>query len=51
MSFAPSDIVGEQSTPEANRIADFAGVLIDHLARVKRLPLRLSRVNARRIQW
>jgi len=37
MSFASSDIVGEQSTPEASRIADVAGVLIDHLARVRRL--------------
>src|SRR5205809_2111448 len=37
MSFAPPDIVGEQSTPEASRIADVAGDLIDHLARLRRL--------------
>ena len=29
--------VGKQRTPEATRIADVAGVLIDHLARVRRL--------------
>src|SRR5437867_6661389 len=37
MSFAPPVFVGKQSTPEASRIADVAGVLIDHLARVRRL--------------
>jgi len=51
MSFASSDILGEQSTPEASRIADVAGVLIDHLASSEEIALKLSRVNARRIQW